>query len=94
MRGYFYGRYRDINLSTLQLESRNHLFWRIGVSVFGGYSYIFDSIKESQAENLKLNYGLGLRFLVDKKDNINLRLDYARGENGQDGFYIAFGESF
>jgi outer membrane protein assembly factor BamA len=94
VRGYLYGRYRNNNLSTIQLESRAHLFWRIGLSIFGGYSYLFQDLKSTAAYDFKYNYGLGLRFLVDKKDNINLRLDYALGEDGQDGFYISFGESF
>jgi outer membrane protein assembly factor BamA len=94
VRGFLYGRFRDANLSTLQLESRNHLFWRIGISLFGGYSFLFDDINATYPEQFKYNFGGGLRILVDKKDNINLRFDYAVGQDGQTGFYVAFGESF
>lgn len=94
VRGYLYGRFRDLNLSTIQLESRVHLFWRIGIAVFGGYSYLFEHINQQNASQFKYNAGGGLRFLVDRKGDINLRLDYAIGENGQTGFYVAFGESF
>lgn len=34
-----------------------------------------------------------MRFRLDAKDKINLRFDYARG-NDSDGFYISFGEAF
>jgi len=39
-RGYFYGRFRDKNISTLQAEYRMKLFWRIGFAVFGGTWFI------------------------------------------------------
>jgi outer membrane protein assembly factor BamA len=93
VRGYFFGRHRNKQLSTLQLELRGPIFWRIGLAVFGGYSAIYQN-NWNESEALKANFGGGLRFLVDKKENINLRLDYAIGQNGQSGFYVAFGESF
>jgi hypothetical protein len=94
VRGYFYGRYRDHNLSTLQLEYRLKLFWRIGMAAFGGVSMVYDDITAISGDTYKPNGGLGLRFLVDKTENTNLRLDYAVGSLGQEGFYITFGESF
>jgi hypothetical protein len=32
--------------------------------------------------------------LVDRQETIYLRLDYGLSGDGQNGFYIAFGESF
>jgi len=92
VRGYNYGRYRDKNLSSIQTEFRLPLVWKFGIATFGGISNLF-------ANNLKINdskynCGLGLRFLVDKHDKTNLRLDYAVGNDGNSGFYISFGESF
>lgn len=94
VRGYYLGRFRDKNLSSLQLEYRNHLFWRIGMAAFGGISMIYNSVNTVQKESLKPNAGLGIRFLVDKNEGTNLRLDYAIGADNQSGFYISFGESF
>ncbi len=93
-RGYYLGRFRDKNLSTVQLEYRNHLFWRIGMAAFGGISMVYEEFNKIQNKAFKPNAGLGLRFLVDKKENTNLRIDYALGREGQSGFYISFGESF
>jgi hypothetical protein len=93
-RGYFYGRFRDLNMTTLQLEYRLKLFWRIGMAAFGGSSLICDDFSNITGNSLKPNGGLGLRFLVDKAENTNLRIDYAIGTDGQNGFYISFGESF
>jgi len=93
-RGYFYGRYRDQNFTTLQLEYRMPIIWRIGLAGFGGFSMIYPDFTSIDQSSFKPNGGLGLRFLVDKAENTNLRIDYAVGSDGQDGFYITFGESF
>jgi hypothetical protein len=93
-RGYFFGRFRDLNMTTLQLEYRLNLFWRLGLAAFGGTSLICDDYTNINSNSFKPNGGLGLRFLVDKAENTNLRIDYAIGAEGQDGFYISFGESF
>lgn len=94
VRGYYYGRYRDNNLSSLQSEFRFPVVWRIGLSTFGGLSTIYSKTNGLKFSNVKTNYGIGLRFLVDKKDRTNLRLDYALGNDNNSGFYISFGESF
>lgn len=93
VRGYFYGMYRNRHLGVLQSELRTVPYKRIGLAFFGGYSCLFNHNFQKQDVNL-FNYGAGLRILVDKSQNINLRIDYGRGVNGQHGFYIAFGEVF
>ena len=93
VRGYFYGRYRDKNLSTFQSEFRMPLFWRFGFAAIGGLSTIYRDAP-SFAYKIWPNYGAGLRFLVDRQNNINLRFDYVLGAKGQNGFYVSFGESF
>ncbi len=92
VRGYTYGRYRDKNLTTLQTEVRGTVFWRVGFAAFGGLSDLYNHTFFTM--NMKYNFGIGLRFLVDKLDKTNLRMDYAIGEVGNSGFYISFGESF
>ncbi len=94
VRGYYYGRYRDNCMSTLQAEYRTPVIWRFGMAAFSGISAIYHSINTIGTASVKYNYGLGLRFLVDKKDNTNLRIDYAIGSNNNSGFYISFGEAF
>ena len=94
VRGYYLGRFRDKNFSTVQLELRNHLFWRFGISTFGGISMVYEQVGNIENESFKPNAGVGLRFLVDKNEGTNLRIDYAVGAQNQSGFYISFGESF
>ena len=91
VRGYTYGRYRDNNLSSVQIEIRYPIIWRFGIASFGGLSNLYSDFRFG---NTRYNYGGGIRFLVDKKEKTNLRLDYAVGDGGNSGFYVAFGESF
>ncbi len=91
-RGYFYGRFRDQHTTTLQAEYRMKIVWRFGLAVFGGSGLVYS--KALTTASIKPNAGIGLRFLVDKKENTFLRFDYAIGKQGQNGFYVSFGESF
>jgi hypothetical protein len=91
VRGYNYGRYRDKNLATYQTELHFPVYRRLGLATFGGASDLFN---EKLGNDIKYNYGLGIRFLVDKHDKTNLRLDYAVGKDNNSAFYISFGESF
>ncbi len=94
VRGYYYGRYRDNNLSALQTEFRFPIVWKFGSAFFGGLANIYSGTHHFKLQNSKFNFGIGIRFLIDKKDMSNLRLDYAVGQNGNNGFYMSFGESF
>lgn len=93
MRGYYEGRYRDRNILVLQTEYRVHLFWRLGAVVFAGYGGVADKIINYSISNFKYTYGGGLRFLLDKNQKINLRLDAAFGKETK-GYYLTIGEAF
>lgn len=94
VRGYYYGRYRDNDLSAWQTEFRLPVAGRLGMAAFGGLANIYSPENSFSLSKTKYNYGLGLRFQVDKTEKTNLRLDYAIGNGGNSGFYISFGESF
>lgn len=93
VRGYFYGRYRDRHLSSLQSEFRFPIIWRFRGALFVGVSTLYADNLPAYSD-IRGNYGAGLRFLVDKAENTHLRLDYALGELSNSGFYVSFGESF
>ena len=42
---------------------------------------------------IKYSYGLGLRYTINRKDHLNIRLDYAKGP-GTSGIYFTIGEAF
>jgi outer membrane protein assembly factor BamA len=93
-RGYYLGRFRDKNLVSLQSEYRGTLYRRWGYAFFGGTSKLFHDLSTTNLKNLKWNYGCGVRFMIDRKERTNLRIDYAFGNEGVSGLYISFGEAF
>jgi outer membrane protein assembly factor BamA len=93
MRGYYQGRYRDQYYAAMQAEYRLKLFWRLGAVAFAGGGNVWGKWSGNPGFAVKPSVGGGLRFLMDKKDNVNLRIDFAVGQRTT-GFYVGFGEAF
>lgn len=94
MRGFFTGRYRDNSYTALQAEFRYHIWrWLYGAA-FAGTGIIDQSISKYQADNIRYAGGLGLRFLVNKKNRMFLRVDYARNSTEGSAYYIRLNEAF
>lgn len=94
VRGYYFGRYRDNHLCAWQTEFRLPVVGRLGLATLGGLSALYSAQHPIAWQHLRYNYGVGIRFKVDKKENTNLRFDYAIGHHPNSGFYVSFGESF
>jgi outer membrane protein assembly factor BamA len=92
-RGYYLGRFRDKNMLLAQAEYRFPLFWRLGMTVFGSYGGVAPSFSSMQIENYRWNAGAGLRFLINKKENVNIRADIGFGVETTN-FYLTIGEAF
>jgi len=91
LRGYQIGQYRDYRMLVGQAEYRRELFWRLGAVAFAGAGAVgkgFDDFGDTQPGG-----GFGLRFVLAKKNHINLRADYAWGNNSR-AAYISLGEAF
>jgi len=93
MRGYFEGRFRDKNLLVFQAEYRVPLFWRFGAVGFAGFGNVAEKFNQLNLGKLKPSYGVGLRFLFDKKEKIWLRFDVGFGKDAT-GFYASIFEAF
>ena len=93
-RGYFYGRYRDKNYMTLQLEYRQYFWWRFGFVVFAGTGNVAPELTKFTFNDLKYSYGFGLRFLFNKEEKVNLRMDIGFGIDGNKGIYFGIEEAF
>lgn len=94
MRGYYSGRYRDKNLMAFQVEYRwVPVFWRIGFAAFAGLGDVADKPGNFRLSGLKYSYGLGLRFVLDRRQRLHLRLDYGFGK-GTSGVYFTAVEAF
>jgi outer membrane protein assembly factor BamA len=93
-RGYFYGRYRDKNYMTVQLEYRQYFWWRFGFVVFAGTGNVAPELTKFTFNDLKYSYGFGLRFLFNKEEKVNLRMDIGFGIDGNRGIYFGIEEAF
>ena len=94
MRGYYDGRYKDLNQLILQTEYRFPVYKRFGAVLFGGGGNVGRTATDYSLSELKFSYGAGLRFALDKKEKLNLRVDYGIGQGKNSGFYLQLGEAF
>ena len=94
MRGYYSGRFRDKNAAVIQAEYRIPIWGRLGAVGFGGIGNVAPDLKDINMQYLKYSYGGGLRLALNKKEKLNLRLDYGFGKGISRGFYLQIGEAF
>ena len=93
MRGYFKGRYRDLNYFALQVEYRQYFWRRWGFVAFAGFGDVDSEITKFSLTNLKQTIGFGLRFLFNEEEKINLRMDIGFGRD-TNGIYFGMEEAF
>ncbi len=93
MRGFFGGRYTDRHLMATQVEWRQKLNDRWGLVAFTSLGEVAPSLDGFSLKNLRFSYGAGVRFLVDREENLNLRVDVGAGQ-GESKLYIKIAEAF
>lgn len=91
MRGYYEGRYRDDNLTEIQMELRQHIYNRHGLAAWVGAGNVYKDFKSFRWGHTLPNYGIGYRWEFKKR--VNVRLDYGFGK-GQSGFLFQINEAF
>ena len=90
LRGYYYGTYQANHLLATEFEYRLPLFndydaplkhfWKhFGITVFGGAAQVYDSSSDLALDQTRIAGGVGLRFMIDSKQRVNLRIDYGWG---------------
>ncbi|TGE21166.1 BamA/TamA family outer membrane protein [Hymenobacter metallicola] len=94
MRGLYESRFRGRQMMTAQAEVRQRLFWRIDGAAFIGAGQVGDKVGEYSLGDTKLAGGAGLRFRFNRRDRLNIRLDYAGGTDTAPSIYFAVGEAF
>lgn len=77
MRGYLAGRYRDKVYAAVQGELRVPLFWRLGGVLFAAAGQVAPELGALDFSSPRTAAGAGLRVLVNRSQNLNLRLDMA-----------------
>jgi len=94
MRGYYRGRFRDNYLTAFQTEYRMPVYKRLGVVAFAGLGKVYNPTTVN-LDDLHLSYGGGIRYQINKREKLNIRIDYARGDPKYLGyFYFGLTESF
>jgi outer membrane protein assembly factor BamA len=93
MRGYYLGRYRDNHMVLAQFEWRQPLFRRFGVVGFAGVGDVAPDIAGFRLREFKYSLGGGIRYQVDPRNKINIRLDVGFGRKSR-GIYFALFEAF
>ncbi len=94
MRGFFQGRYRDQIYVHSQVEYRFPIWRFIRGATFAGVGDVQPDWQGFRLDELRYGAGVGLRLVLSPKDRNLIRLDYARGSGGNNGFYLQFRESF
>ncbi len=95
MRGYYEGRYVDNKYVAAQAEYR----LKIKDSAFGFVGFasagaVAPQIGDFNLNTLRTAAGVGIRFMVDPVERLNLRADVAFTGEGDFNFYIQIGEAF
>jgi len=94
MRGFYEGRFRDRQLLALQGEYRHQVFSRLGFVLFGSTGRVSNQIKDMGISAMKYAGGGGLRLMLNRKEKLNIRIDYAIGTDKSSGLYFEIGEAF
>lgn len=93
MRGYYLGKYRDKNYWTLQVEYRHQVNGWLGFVTFAGMGSIAPTLADFGQATLLPNWGVGARFKLIPRENLNLRIDYGLGRD-TGNFYFGISEAF
>jgi surface antigen Omp85-like protein len=93
LRGYVVGQYRDRAMVAAQIEYRAEIWKRIGGTAFVGAGEVAPSLGALTGDALLPGGGVGVRLTVAKRNHVNIRADYAWGENSH-AFYIGVAEAF
>lgn len=93
LRGFPATNYLGRSSFLAEAEARWQISERWGAVVFAGAGEVRDSFSGLEDSDTIPSVGVGLRFVVQKAQHINLRLDYARSED-DDAVYFFVGEAF
>jgi outer membrane protein assembly factor BamA len=93
MRGYYQGRYRDKHIFIAQMEYRMPVWKRFSMVFFNGVGDVANKLSNFAAHSLKFSSGLGIRFAINRKENLNIRIDWAITPESN-SFYFGTSEVF
>ncbi len=77
-----------------QAEIRWRIYKQWGVVGFAGAGRMNETLGKYGEDETIPSYGLGIRFMVMESQRINVRVDYARSDNGNEAWYLSVTEAF
>lgn len=92
-RGFDDRRFISYSMATLQSELRFPIMGKFRASAFYSYNVMPDKWSDLFANEEYLTYGIGLRYILNRENRTNIRLDIARGD-GKMNFYLTANEAF
>lgn len=93
LRGYEYERFRDRSMLLFQQDIRLPVLDSIGGALFIAEGKVAPAPRDLFTKGWHIGYGGGIRYYFNRRDNLVLRIDYARGADSE-GWYACFGEAF
>jgi len=93
LRGFTEPRFRDEAMAAAQVEVRAPLRGIVSWAAFVGAGSVASTLARLDDERSRVAGGLGLRFLLDRNEGLQLRVDYALARGGG-GLYVAAGDAF
>ena len=90
LRGYESDKFLAANKVATQVEYRYPIYKKWSGTLFAGLGEVY---QDFNADDLQESWGVGLRYNLDKKLGVNLRMDFAFNSH-QSNFYFNVGEAF
>ena len=94
MRGIYEGFFRDKNALLGQAELRWEVWKFIGLTGFGSLGFLGNDEDVLRFNKPKYTYGAGLRITAQKKNHLNIRVDYGFSPYADGNLYLTIGEAF
>ena len=94
LRGFPITEYLSLENVQAQAELRWRFHKRWGMVAFAGGGRVRESLGNYREDETIPSYGVGLRWMVLESQRINIRVDYARSDNGNDAWYLSVAEAF
>ncbi len=94
LRGFYRGRFKDINALLFQAEYRQQIYGRFGITAFAGAGEVVSQLDLFSLKSLNYSYGMGLRIMLKKSERLNFRLDFGMGNKDSRGVYAGISEAF
>jgi hypothetical protein len=93
MRGFYEGRYRDKSAMVAEGEYRFPIWDHFRGAIFSSAGNVGTDLDKIFKDSVKTSFGGGLRYVVDPREKISIRIDYGKTRESE-GLYVQLNEAF